>query len=355
MPYDAEGILRSQMKSAKGLPTYTEIARQAGVSTKTVCNVVGNPSIVRARTMEKVLATIRRMGIADVEQLRVRRRPCRLDVQKSMLLLVEGLPSGAMSSPVYAQILIAAEKQAHKRGWQFTLRHKSHGESVRESLANFRGQGVLLFGRATPVAEIERATPGLPCVRILGTPAAADDCDQVDYDRVEVCRMAARHLQGRGCRKVGFIGDHANTRWSDFLRCAREEGLDVIDGNIARLFQTDGTNQIVNQAALEEALTRVLGESIDGLFAYSDQVVNALYPLLARRGIEPDRHLQVVSCNAEELFLSPLRPRPTSIDIHSVEIGVRAVETLLWRIQNPLAAPTVVIIRPKLIPGEIGG
>lgn len=343
------------MKRAEGLPTYTEIARQAGVSTKTICNVVGNPSIVRPRTMEKVLATIHRMGIADIGQLQVRRRPARSDLQKSMLLLVEGLPSGAMASPVYAQILIAAEKQAHRRGWQFTLRHKSHGESVQEGLANFRGQGVLLFGRATPVAEVDRAVPGLRCVRMLGMPAAADDCDQVDYDRLEVCRMAARHLKGRGCRRVGFIGDLGNTRWGDFLRCARDEGLDVIDGNVARLFQSDGANQIVNQAALEEALARVLGERVDGLFAYSDQVVNALYPLLARRGIEPDRDLQIVSCNAEELFLAPLRPRPTSIDIHSVEIGVRAVETLLWRIQNPLAAPTVVTIRPKLIPGEMVG
>jgi len=342
------------MKGADGLPTYTEIARQAGVSTKTICNVVGNPSIVRPRTMEKVLETIRKMGITDVEQLRVRRRPVRLDVQRSMLLLVEGLPSGAMSSPVYAQILIAAEKQAHKRGWQLTLRHKSHGESVQESLANFRGQGVLLFGRATPVAEIERAIPGVRCVRMLGMPAAADNCDQVDYDRGEVCRMAARHLKGRGCRRVAFIGDLGNTRWADFLRCAREEGLEVIDGNVARLFQSDGANQIVNQAALEEALERILGEGVDGLFAYSDQVVNALYPVLAKRGVEPDRDLQVVSCNAEELFLAPLHPRPTSIDIHSVEIGIRAVETLLWRIQNPLAAPTVVIIRPKLIPGAMG-
>lgn len=342
------------MTTTAELPTYTEIAREAGVSTKTVCNVVGNPAIVRPKTMERVLETIRRMGIADVELLKARQRPTRADSQKSILFLAEGLPSGALSTPVYSKILIAAEKQAHKRGWQFTLRHKSNGDSLEESLANFRGQGVVLFGRATSVADMEQLIPNMRCVRLLGTPSANDDCDQVDYDRMEVCRIAARHLKERGCRKVGFIGDRSNSRGRDFLRCAQDEGLESVDGAVEDLFQSDGASQIVNRAALETAWAKVSNAAIDGLFAYSDQVANALYPLLARNGIRPDADLKIVSCNAEELFLSPLHPRPATIDIHSTEIGVRAVDTLLWRMQNPMAAPTVVIIRPKLISGELG-
>lgn len=336
------------------LPTYTEIAREAGVSTKTVCNAIGNPSIVRPKTMARVLTAVRRMGISNVELLKARQRPSRVDSQKSILFLAEGLPSGALSTPVYARILVAAEKQAHKRGRQFTLRHKSKGDSLEESVANFRGQGIFLFGRNTSVADLKALIPKLQCVRLLGTPGSNDDCDQVDYDRMEVCRIAARYLKERGCRKVGFIGDCSNTRGSDFLRCTAEEGLDAVDGAVKDLFQSDGTNQIVNRVALEQAWATLSRAGIDGLFAYSDQVANALYPLLARSGIQPDVDLKIISCNAEELFLSPLHPRPASIDIHSTEIGVRAVETLLWRLQNPMAAPTIVMIRPKLIPGELG-
>lgn len=342
------------MTTTEELPTYTEIARAAGVSTKTVCNVVGNPAIVRAKTMERVLSTIHRMGIADVGLLKARQRPTRVDSQKSILFLAEGLPSGALSTPVYSRILIAAEKQAHKRGWQFTLRHKSNGDSLKECLANFRGQGVLLFGHATAVSDLKELIPNMRCVRLLGTPSADDDCDQVDYDRVEVCRLATRYLKERGCSKVGFIGDRSNSRGSNFLRCAGEEGLEAVDGAVDDLFQSDGANQIVNRAALEKAWAMVSKTGIEGLFAYSDQVANALYPLLARNGIQPGKDLKIVSCNAEELFLSPLHPRPATIDIHSNEIGARAVDTLLWRMQNPTAAPTIAIIRPKFIPGEPG-
>lgn len=335
------------------LPTYTEIARAAGVSTKTICNVVGNPSIVRPRTMERVLETIRKMGVPNVELLKARQRPVRADSQKSILFLVDGLPSGAMSSPVYARILIAAEKQAHKRGWQFIIRHRSLGDSLEESLANFRGQGILLFGRTTSVADVGNVIPDIRCVRLLGTTGADEDCDQVDYDRQEVCRIAARNLMDRGCKILGFIGDRSNSRGVDFLQCAQAMGLRAVDGSVPQLFESDGANQIVSRSALEQAWKIVSQAEIDGLFVYSDQVANAIHPLLMRLGLRPDVDLKLISCNAEELFLSTLHPRPATIDIHSTELGVRAVETLLWRIQNPMAAPTVVVIRPKPFPGDI--
>jgi DNA-binding LacI/PurR family transcriptional regulator len=131
-------------------------------------------------------------------------------------------------------------------------------------------------------------------------------------------------------------------------------GLAAVDGSMPELFQSDGANQIVNREILEKAWRTVSQTAIDGLFLYSDQIANAIYPLLSRQGVRPDEDLQIISCNAEELFLSTLHPRPATIDIHPMEMGVRAVETIWWRLQNPLASPTVVVIRPKLVRGEKG-
>lgn len=335
------------------IPTYTEIARVAGVSTKTVCNVVGNPAIVRSQTMKRVLETIHQMGISDVEMLKARRKPVRADSQRAILLLVDGLSSGAMSSPVYAQMLIAAEQQAHRRGWQFVLRHRSPGDSLADSLSSFRGQGILLFGRTTSVAEVNHVVQGIRCVRLLGSSEAKEDCDRVDYDQLEVCRIAVRYLKERGCQKVGFIGDRINPRGKNFIHFAGGEALQVVDGSMEDLFLSDGANQIVNLKVLETAWRKVSKEGIDGLFLYSDQVANAIYPLLSRQGIRPDQDMKMISCNAEELFLSTLHPRPATIDIHSTELGVRAVETLRWRIQNPMAPPTVIVLGPKLVAGGV--
>ena len=48
--------------------------------------------------------------------------------------------------------------------------------------------------------------------------------------------------------------------------------------------------------------------------------------------------------------LAPLHPRPATIDIHSSEIGRRAVDALLWRIENPDAPRNVGTIQADLLP-----
>ena len=46
------------MDRSEKLPTYAEIARKAGVSTKTGCNVFRYPDIVRRKTGQKVFSRI---------------------------------------------------------------------------------------------------------------------------------------------------------------------------------------------------------------------------------------------------------------------------------------------------------
>ena len=90
----------------------------------------------------------------------------------------------------------------------------------------------------------------------------------------------------------------------------------------------------------------------DGVFVQSDQIINALHAVLSELGIRPEHDLKIVSCNAEKLFLGPLDPRPASIDIHSSEIGRKAIDFLIARIENRTNPPSSLVLRPKLPPGE---
>jgi DNA-binding LacI/PurR family transcriptional regulator len=87
---------------------------------------------------------------------------------------------------------------------------------------------------------------------------------------------------------------------------------------------------------------------------HNDHITNALYPLLTKRGTKPGKDIHIISCNADQLFLTPLHPRPASIDIHPAEIGRRGVDQLLWRMENKDDAPSTILIRPRLVPGEEG-
>ena len=340
------------MTRSESIPTYEEIAIKAGVSIKTVCNVFRYPDIVRQKTGEKVLKALRELGVKDPAAMKTRLRPPRLPQTKSIMFLESGLSLGALNSPVFSKIIHVAENHAHEMGWQFNLHYKTATESLSDALRNFHGEGVILFGKETAYEELRQSIPGIAAVRLLMRPDSGSDCDNVDYDRMEVSRLAAQHLREKGCRKVAFLGG-LDMRGRMFLAFAQELGMQAVDGMVDGLFVSDGSTQVVSRTALDAGWDKIAAAHPDGIFVQSDQVTNALYGLLAERGIRPQRDIQVVSCNAEELFLGPLTPRPATIDIHSPEIGRRGVDMLIWRIQNREAPPCSVIIRPKLIPGEV--
>lgn len=339
------------MSTPETLPTYNEIAEKAGVSAKTVCNVFRYPEMVRRKTAEKVLRALKQLGVKDARVMEARLRPKRATQGKTLLFLESGVSAGALSTPVYAKIIHGAEVRAHEMGWQFSLRHRAEGEPLAEALRHFSGEGVLLFGAGITHAELQQVLPGVAAVRLLASPEERGDCDVVDYDRQEVGLLAAQYLHQQGCQRVAYLG--VDTRRSaSFAAIARELGMEVKSICDEGLFTRDGKMQVVDLPRLRAAWKKIATWQPEGLFVSGDQLTNALYGILAVEPGSPLKSLRIVSCNAEEIFLSSLEPRPATIDIHSFEIGRRGIDLLLWRLQNLQAPPSSVSIRPKLLEGR---
>jgi DNA-binding LacI/PurR family transcriptional regulator len=339
------------MSSFENIPTYENIALRAGVSPKTVCNVLRSPESVRKKNVEAVHKALRELGVSDPNTMKMRQRSTRPRQTKSILFFESDAPAGSLNLPVYSRIINGAENRAHLSGWQFGLRHGDTNEPLAQALRNFRGGGVILFSNRIPYRELQEVIHDVPVVRVLGAPNDRPDCDTVDYDRIEVARIAARHLREKGCKNVGYLGGESLRR-SAFLSAAKEIGMKTVDATINDLFFSEARSQVVNTKALQAGWAKIAASSPDGIFVYSDQVTASLYILFAELGIRPGRDIEVVSCNAEEMFLSPLKSRPATIDICSAEIGSRAVDALLWRMENRKASPVSLLIQPKLIPGD---
>jgi len=342
------------MTKFETLPTYADVALRAGVSIKTVCNVIGNPDMVRRKTTEKVLTALRDFGVNDVLQMKARQRPSRPVKERTLMFLETGMPTGSAGSPFFGSIFQSAETYAHDKGWQFLLRHKRADESLADALRNFRGNALVLFGKATRHEELHAFDPQLAVVRLLAGPDPQESCDTIDYDRAEVARLAIDYLVDAGCRRLAYLGPD-DDRGIAFENAGRARGIKITNESIPGLFIGLGRSQGVQRAALSAAWQRISKAGADGLFVHSDQVTNALYPILAENGVRPMQDLMIASCNAEDIFLGPLYPRPATIDTHPSELGSRCVDTLLWRIQNPADSPTHLILRPQLIAGDFSG
>lgn len=337
---------RLSTKPPPPLPTYEEIARRAGVSPKTVCNVFRSPDLVRAKTSAKVLRAIRQLGVNDPAVFQSRLRAPRKSAARWLLCLEYGVAPAVLGSPVYTRILGGAEARARELGWQLGLSRAEAGVTINAALRGLDGEGVLFFGPRCDGRLLDAKNTRLPVVGLLG-PAEVTEWDVVDYDRREVARIAVEHLRAQGCRRLAYLGSPLE-RAKHFADAAHDAGLLCTIVVRPDLFLTEGREQATNLASLRSAWRETAAAKPDGLFVYSDQLTNALYGVLATEGIRPRRDLAIVSCNAETAFLAPLDPRPPSIDIHPDEIGRRAVDLLVWRLDNPRAARSVVTIRPRL-------
>lgn len=267
-----------------------------------------------------------------------------------MLCLEYGVAPAALSSPVFAEIIAGAEARAQELGWQIGLRHAAAGTSWTEALGGFSGDGVLFFGPRSDRSRLGTETARTPVVQLLGPAREPGEWDGVDYDRVMVARLAADYLKREGCRKVAYLGSPFE-RANYFAAEATALGLKPVVVTRPDLFVLEGRAQTTNLESLRSAWREVAAAKPDGVFVYADQLTNALYGILAAEGVRPQRDVKLVSCNAEAAFLSALDPRPATIDIHPTEIGRRAVDLLIGRIETPSAPPSTVCLRPRLIEG----
>lgn len=85
------------------------------------------------------------------------------------------------------------------------------------------------------------------------------------------------------------------------------------------------------------------------VFLAGDTVAPAFYAELQRHGVKPGADLDVIGCNNEQLLLANLKLRPATIDIHSEQVGRKAVEHLLWRLGHPRAPRMTVVLEPTLV------
>src|SRR5215217_2732013 len=87
-----------------------------------------------------------------------------------------------------------------------------------------------------------------------------------------------------------------------------------------------------------------------GMFVPVDRVTLFIYRHLERRGIQPGREVDIVSCDNEKELLSLMHPQPPSIDLNREMIARLAVERLLWRMKNGVSSPSVVTtVSPTLV------
>ena len=181
--------------------TLKDVAERAGVSIKTVSNVVNGYAFIADATRERVERAIAETGYRPNLGAR--------NLRKGRTgFIVLAVPE--LDNPYFAELTGLVITAAHRRQWT-VLVEQTQGSREREqavitSMGPQRIDAAILSPLAMEPSDLARADPATPLV-LLGERDIAGPADHVAIDNVAAARAVVEHLIGIGRRRIAVIGD----------------------------------------------------------------------------------------------------------------------------------------------------
>jgi len=176
------------------------VAERAGVSVKTVSNVVNGYQHVTEATRTRVQRVIEELDYRpDLAARKLRRG------RSGVIALA--LPE--LDAPYFAELACAVIKQAETRGWTVLIAQTDGSigseQSVLDGIGGGLIDGVILSPLALGAAELGRRRDTVPLV-LLGERVTGGAADHVSIDNVAAAEIATAHLIDLGRRRIAAVG-----------------------------------------------------------------------------------------------------------------------------------------------------
>ncbi|MFJ1967569.1 LacI family DNA-binding transcriptional regulator [Streptomyces sp. NPDC087903] len=267
-----------------------DVAERAGVSIKTVSNVVHNHPHVTPATRARVQAAIDELGYRPNLMAR--------HLRKGRTGII-ALAVPELGNPYFAELAGAVVDAAADHEFTVLLDH-TRGEREQEVLVSqgFRANmidGLILSPLELEAEDLRSRTDDVPLV-LLGEREYDLPYDHIAIDNVAAARSAVRHLLGRGRSRIAYLGartDSANrpaqlrlVGWREELTAA---GVPAPDDLVVPVGGWDRDEGARAMARLLDSGTRP-----DAVFAYNDLVAIGAMRVLHERGLRVPWDVAVV-------------------------------------------------------------
>jgi DNA-binding LacI/PurR family transcriptional regulator len=327
--------------------TIRQVAHRAGVSTATVSRALSGGGPVSQAAAERVRSAARTLGY---EPNRIARS---LRVRRTRLAAVL-IPD--VQNPFFTAVVRGVEDVLQAEGWTLLLGNSDdHADRESRNLATLRAEGAAgvvlvpgqeasayrsLLGRGLVLVAIDRSPEGL-------------DVDRVTVANVEGARRAVAHLLALGHRRVGLVGGPRGPSTSADRRRGYEAALAAAGvRRLATLVEEGDFRPQGGRAAVERLLSREPQPT--ALFVTNDLMTLGAYEALRARGLRVPQDVAVVGFD-DAPWAPWLDPPLTTVAQPAYELGRRAAELLLDRLERPARPPRSVVLEARLVVRESCG
>lgn len=304
-----------------------DVAEMAGVSLKTVTNVVHERSNVKASTRDRVLAAI--------EQLDYRPSLAARQLQSGRSNMIT-LAVPRIDEPYLGALAHALIAAASPHGYRVVM-DETGGQPDREEQAasGYPGHGIegVIFSplalNPEGMAAMSRRTPMV----LLAAPLPDSTADYVAIDNVASSHQVVDHLYETGRREIAFLGADRNhpqgvgqTRMNASVDRMRELGLNVVE---ERQIPTERYTREQGERRILDAADDLAG--CDALICCSDLLALGAMRALGRLGRRIPDDVAVVGWD-NIIDTEYVSPTLTSVAPDMAALAKQTVEALISRI-----------------------
>ncbi|WP_033307799.1 LacI family DNA-binding transcriptional regulator [Streptomyces iakyrus] len=327
--------------AASRRPTLADVAREVGVSAKTVSRVLNEDGPVSARTREHVLAAVAELGF----QPNLMARNIRVGGPDTTVGLV--IPD--LANPFFGAVARGIEDTVRGRGLTLLMGSSADDpERERALTAQFLARRVSILIVVPSVGADHsdlksHRTAGLPVV-FLDRPGVGLSTDSVVSSNRAGAQEGVAHLIAHGHRRIGFVGDLPVRLYTRRERLAGyRAALQGADIPYDRSLVVSAHDQQGAEAVTAQLLERP--DAPTALFAGNNIMALGIVAELAR---SKRKHVAVVAFDDVSLA-EALEPALTVVAQAPEEIGRSAATTALARLDGDRSRARTITVPTRLI------
>ena len=310
--------------------TLKKIARELDVSVSTVSKALRNSVEISEETRQKIQA------FAKLYNYKPNNIALSLKNRKTRTI---GIILPEIVHEFFATVISGIEEVANQKGYNviICLSNNSFAREVMnmEMLANGSTDGFILSVAKETQQKgdyhhfQEVISQGMPVV-MFDRVVDEIKCDKVIIDDIEGAKKAVQHLIDLDCRKIALIStiDYVSVgkfRTQGYLQALEENGLPVDEDLILKIEDVDHSEQ--------EILDFLKNIDVDGIFSVNEQFSASAVKGLKQMGLSVPEDVSLISFSDGDLSRRFI-PSFSTINQHGIEIGARAAELLIERLEG---------------------
>lgn len=320
----------------------TDVARHAGVSPSTVSYALSGKRPISEETRRRVEEAVRLLGYrphAGARALAGRR--------SNVLALVVPLRAG-INVPVVMRFAVSVVTTARRYDHDVLLLTQEEGEEGLRRVADTALVDALI------VMDVQLHDPRLPLLRdldrpsvMIGFPADPDGLTCIDLDFKAAGEACVEHLARLGHRTVALVGSppEVYVRQTAFAQRVVQGFTAAADrGRLSSAVHPCEASPAAARAVAEQLLREQ--PALTGVVVHNEAILEPLIDAFEQLGLRVPTDLSITAICPDELAES-LRIPVTSIALPSAEVGSRAVELLMRKLDGK-DAPEATLLPPRM-------